>query len=268
VHSLREVVDNGRRSLGEHRLSVVGVLALLVPFALALALVPFRGTFANAAAALTFLAVITAIAILGSRLCGVLAIMSSAIWFDYYLTRPYDRLTISHRPDLETAICIVVVGLCVNELAAANRRWFRRASQESDYVRTMHEMAVIVRGDFSVDQVTEFTRHCLSQVLMLRECTFEPVSSDLPFARIVADGTVVHVGLQWPTKELGLPGPHAEILAQWRGATYGRFVLTPTPGQSVSLDRRVVAVALATLAAGAFASERRSVSPSGTSDDT
>jgi len=268
VGSPLEVVATVRRGLREHRLSVVGVAALLVPFGLALALVPFRGTFANTAAALTFLAVITAIAILGNRLCGVLALASSAIWFDFYLTKPYDFFTISHRPDLETTICIVAVGLIVNELAAANRRSYRRASQESDYVRATHQMAVMVGGDVMVAQVIEFACQCLRDVLMLRECTFESTPSGLPYARIIADGTVVHVGLQWPTKELGIPGPRAEILAQWRGEAFGRFVLTPTPGEPVSLDRRVVAVSLANLAAGALANERRGATHPSSSDDT
>jgi len=247
---------------------MVGVAALVAPLILALVLVPFRGTFANTAAALTFVAVITAVAIVGNRASGVLASASSAIWFDFYLTKPYDMLTISHRSDLETTICIVVVGLCVNELAAANRRSYRRASQESDYVRTMHEMAIMVSGDSGVEQIMEFSRQCLVEVLMLRECTFEPGATGLPYARIIANGNVVHVGLQWPTKELGIPGPQAEILAQWRGETLGRFVLTPTPGQSVSLDRRVVAVALASLAAGAIANEHRGAAHLDANGDT
>ena len=111
----------------------------------------------------------------------------------------------------------------------------------------------MVSQDFAVEQVMEFARRGLREVLQLRDCTFEPVPSGLPYARIIANGTVVHVGLQWPTKELGIPGPQAEVLAQWRGETLGRFVLTPTPGQPVSIDRRVVAVSLATLAAGALA---------------
>jgi hypothetical protein len=257
-----------RAVLRERRAAILTVSALVAPYVLAVALVPFRGTFANTAAALLFVAVIASIALLGNRVSGVLATLSSVIWFDFYLTRPYDRLTISHRPNLETALCIVVVGLFVNELAAANRRSFRRANEESSYVRTMHGMAVMASGDFSVDEVTAFARQGLCDVLMLRDCTFEPVPSGLPYARIIANGTVVHVGLQWPTKELGIPGPQAEILAQWRGETFGRFVLTPTPGQPVSLDRRVVAVALASLAAGARAGERRRVSHPGLSDDT
>ena len=51
--------DTVRRELHERRLVVVGAAALVVPYGFALVLVPFRDTFANAAAALTFVAVIT-----------------------------------------------------------------------------------------------------------------------------------------------------------------------------------------------------------------
>jgi hypothetical protein len=262
------VVGSLARTIREHRTLVAGAVAVVAPFALAVGLVPLRHSFADTAAALTFVAVIAAVAILGNRISGLVAITSSAVWFDFYLTRPYDRLTIIHRLDLETTICIVVVGLVVNELAAANRRSYLRASLESDYVKTVHKLAVIVSEEFEVDRVIEFTLQSLVQMLMLRECTFERLASGLPFARIVGDGTVVHVGLQWPTKELGIPGPQAEIVAQWRGVSFGRFVLTPTPGQSVSLERRVVAVALASLAAGAIASDGRNATVARSIDDT
>jgi hypothetical protein len=256
------------RSVRERRGAAAGTLALVAPFVLAVSLASFRGTFTTTAAALTFVAVIAAVSILGSRVSGLLATASSAIWFDFYLTKPFDRLTISHRPDLETTICIIVVGLCVNELAGANRRSYRRAGQKSNYVTTVHELAVMVSGDFTLEEILRFAEQSLREVLLLRECTFERVETGLPYARIVAEGSVVHVGLQWPTKELGIPGPRAEILAQWRGRSYGRFVLTPSPGEPVSLDRRVVAVSLASLVAGALATERRPANQAASSENT
>ena len=77
--------------------------AVIAPFIVAAVLVPFRGTFANTAAALTMVIVITAIAVIGLRLAGIVASASAALWFDFFLTRPYDRfVVIGHRPDLET----------------------------------------------------------------------------------------------------------------------------------------------------------------------
>ena len=46
-----------------------------------------------------------------------------------------------------------------------------------------------------------------------------------------------------PPSRLGIPGPEAEIVARWRGRALGRFVLTPTPGDPISQERRAVACA-------------------------
>jgi len=66
--------------------------------------------FANTAAALTMVIVIVAVAVIGPRPAGIVASASAALWFDFFLTSPYDRFAISHRPDLETTIAIFVVG--------------------------------------------------------------------------------------------------------------------------------------------------------------
>ena len=80
------------------------------PLVVAAIMAPFRGSFANTAAALVMVGVIIAVAVIGNRSAGVVASASAAVWFDFFLTRPYDRFAISHRPDLETTIAIFVVG--------------------------------------------------------------------------------------------------------------------------------------------------------------
>jgi hypothetical protein len=53
--------------------------------------------------------------------------------------------------------------------------------------------------------------------------------------------------------DMGLPGKEVDLLVQWAGRTFGRYVLVPTPGLPLSLDRRLVAVALADQVAAAMA---------------
>ena len=103
--------------------------ALFAPLVLCAALVPVRDSFATTAAALVLVALIAAIAILGNRPAGVVAAASSSIWFDFFLTRPYERLAISHRDDLETTISLFVVGIIVTELAARSRHHRQVAAQ-------------------------------------------------------------------------------------------------------------------------------------------
>jgi hypothetical protein len=63
--------------------------------------------------------------------------------------------------------------------------------------------------------------------------------------QIQKDGGVLLGGKVWQVESMGLPGPELELPVQGRGRTEGRFVLTPTPGYPVSLERRVVAIAIA-----------------------
>ena len=244
--------------LREHRTVLALLAALLIPLGVASVLVPFRGSFANTAAALVLVGVIEAIAIVGNRAAGVLASISAALWFDFFLAPPYLRFTISHRPDLETTICILVVGVIVTELAARSRHHRRRASAEKDYVAMVNELTTMAAGSAAASQIVEQATSSLVELLDLRSCRFEVIPVDPPLARIQSNGAVVHVGLHWPVDEIGIPGPEAEILAEWRGRVMGSFVLTPTPGLAVSVEQRVVAASLAQIV-GATLSDRRLV---------
>jgi hypothetical protein len=225
-----------------NRVSVVA--ALTGPVVVGAVLVPFRSSYASTAAALTMVAVIALLAVLGNRVAGVVASISGALWFDFFLTRPYDRFAISHRPDLETTIAILIVGLIITELAARSRHHWRAASDSTQYVSMIHSVAELAAASVPVGVVIEEACNSLVKLLSLRSCRFDRFLSDPPLARIQSNGEVVNVGMQWPAREIGIPGPESEILAQWRGQVQGRFVVTPTRGAPVTLEQRIVAVAL------------------------
>jgi K+-sensing histidine kinase KdpD len=227
-----------------NRTRLVILAGAVVPMAVAALLVPFRGTFAGTAAALVMVIVIVAVAVSGDRMSGVIASGSAALWFDFFLTRPYDRFAISHRPDLETTIAIFVVGVVVTELAARSRQHWRSANSSTAHVAMIHGVAVLAADSAPVASMIDQTNESLVQLLSLRACRFDRTMSDPPLAQIQSNGDVAHVGLRWPAKEIGLPGPEVEILAKWRGRVVGRFVVTPTPGVTVSLEQRIVAVAV------------------------
>lgn len=236
-----------------NRLSIAA--ALIVPLVLAVILVPFRGSFAVTAAALVMVVVILAVAVTGNRIAGVAASASAAAWFDFFLVRPYDRFTISHRSDIETTIAILVVGVLVTELAARSRRHWQAANSSTTYVSMIHGVAVLAANSVPVSEILEHSNESLAQLLSLRACRFDRALYDPPLARIQSNGDVAHVGMRWPVREIGLPGPEAEILATWRGRVVGRFVLTPTPGVSVTLEQRIVAVAIADVVAAYLVGE-------------
>ena len=243
----RREVKRAAKYFRRHRARLASLAGLLLPLGLSAGFVPFRHSFTNVGAALCLVALIEAIAILGDRLSGVVATLSAAIWFDFFLTPPYERFTISHRPDLETTISIVVIGVIVTEVAARSRRHRRAAGEESRFVAMLHDVTELCVGSTKASKVTQYVADSLVELLGLRACHFETESSGPPPAQIRSGGNVIHVGLQWPTQDIGIPGPEAEVLCQWRGETLGRFVLTPTPGLAISRERRVVAVSMANL---------------------
>jgi Domain of unknown function (DUF4118) len=220
-------------------------------------LVPFRTSFTNAGAALIMAAVIVALSLGSTRFTGLVASVFSAVWFDFFLTRPYDELSISHRPDVETTICLLVVGLMVSELAARRRHLLRVSSEEEHYVAMVRELTDLAQN--SPKTLIERADDMLIEVLDLRACRFEAQPSDPPMARVLSSGEVVHVGVHWPVNAMGIPGPEAEIAAEWRGRFLGRFVITPTPGVAISEERRAAAALLATVVASGLATASESI---------
>ncbi len=230
--------------------TVAGVIA---PLAVASALIPVRGDYASPAAALTLVVVVAAAAVVGPRSAGVLASLSAALWFDLFLTRPYERLTISHGPELETTIAIFVVGILITELAARSRHHWRAANEAYQFVTTIRDVAESGAVGARSVEVVERARVALVELLGLHGCRFDAQLESPPLARIEPSGEVIHVGLVWPTGDIGLPGPECEVVARWGGRTLGRFVLTPTTGHALSRERLVTAVSVVAAASAALA---------------
>lgn len=138
-----------------HRDVIALVAALVLPLGIAVILVPFRSSFANTASALVLVAAIVAVAVTGNRFTGIVATVSATLWFDLFLTRPYGRLAISHRPDIETAVSLFVVGVIVTELAARNRYHYEAAAEESDYVALIYGLSELVASGAPAQEVIE-----------------------------------------------------------------------------------------------------------------
>jgi len=228
-----------------HRDLIAGLAAVVVPLVVAAALVPLRQSFASTAAALVLVAVVVAVAANGSRFAGWVAAVSASVWFDFFLTRPYERFAISHRPDIETAISLFVVGIAVTELAARGRHHRLVATEESDHVALLYDLSELVAAGAPLDDVVERANAALTELLHLRQSRYVHGTTDSPRTRIDHDGHVFLGQLRWGVHQMGLPGKELDLVVQNRGVALGRFVVVPTPGWPVPLERRVVAVAVA-----------------------
>jgi len=242
--------------LTRDRLAVLAGLA--APLALAVVLVPFRASFPNTDAALAMLLVVVAVAANGDRLAGVLAAASTAVWFDFFLTRPYERFTITRRTDIETTVLLLVIGVAVTEVAVWGRRHYVIASRRAGYLDGISNAARAVAAGSSgpalIDQVSSQLAHLLS----LRSCVFQYGVAGLGrTARLHRDGSVTFGELRWAADGEGLPaGTDVELLVEGGGIFQGRFLMTPAPGARPALERRLLAVAFADQVGAALASSR------------
>jgi K+-sensing histidine kinase KdpD len=229
----------------EHRNALSVIAALALPLGVAALLIPFRSVFANTAAALVLVPLVVAVATIGNRAAGIVATVSATLWFDVFLTRPYERLAITHRPDIETAVCLFIVGVVVTELCARNRHHHQVAVEEADYVGLIYGFSELAASGSSAEDVIEHGRRELVRLLDLKACRYDGSQSEKPMHRLDHDGHVRFGGTVWGVENIGLPGPELELLVYAQGDTRGRFVLTPTPGRPVSFQRRLVANSIA-----------------------
>jgi K+-sensing histidine kinase KdpD len=232
---------------------IVVLAGLMLPCAVSALLVPFRSSFPNPDAALVLVVVVVAVAANGYRPAGWIAAISTAVWFDFFLTKPYERFTITRHTDIETTVLLLVVGIAVTEIAARNRKHKTTAVEEANFVARIHSAAVAVATGESATFVVMQVAAQLIDLLFLRDCRFDPAASDKHGAYMTQDGDVFIAGMRWGVEQMGLPGSEVELTVEYQGRFFGRYVMVPTPGKPVSQERRVVASALADQVGAALA---------------
>ena len=189
------------------RRDTLAVLAgLAAPLALAALLVPFRASFPNTDAALALLLVVVAVAANGYRLAGILAAVSAAVWFDFFLTRPYERFTITSRADIETTVLLLVIGVAVTEIAVWGRRQHAAASRRAGYLAGINAAAQAVAAGGSPSALIDQVTGQLTRLLSLESCRFQYGVAGLGQpARMRHDGTVIAADRPWNVDAEGFP---------------------------------------------------------------
>jgi K+-sensing histidine kinase KdpD len=230
--------------LSRDRLAVVA--ALVAPLALTVILVPFRTSFPNTDAALALVLVVVAVAMNGYRLAGYLAALSAAIWFDFFLTRPYETFNITRRADIETTVLLLVIGVVVTELAVWARREHAAASRRAGYLDGINAAAHAVAAGSSPSGLIEQVSSRLTELLSLRTCTFQYGRAGLGRpSRLRNDGRVVTDHRTWDAAEALPDDTDIELLVENRGVLQGRFLMRANSGALPTLEQRLVAIALA-----------------------
>ncbi|WP_371614001.1 DUF4118 domain-containing protein [Streptomyces sp. NBC_00454] len=231
-----------------HRLHDRAVLlaALVAPFLVALALVPFRGDLSATNEALIMVVAVVAVAALGTRAAGALAALSAAGWFDFFLTRPYQRFAIADGDEIQTAVLLLVVGLIVSQLAVRVRRLQTVVVTDAAHLSSLQGAARLAEDGGSPEAVVEYVRRELVGLLGLRGCRFEYGSLMGRLPRLERDGSLWLRRGGRITQYADWPDGETELRAVGGGHYYGRFLLDPLPDRPLPPEEaRLVAVALA-----------------------
>ena len=194
--------------------------------------------------------------LIGSRIAGALAAVSSFAWFDFFFTRPYERFSIASAADVTTAILLLLVGLAVSQIAARARQMRVLAITDAGYLELIRRAGELSSSARSPDAVVDHVREALVGLLGLQSCRFEYGSLLGQPPRLEPDGTVLAGHRHWNVDEFGFPPGEIELRAFGNGQYFGRFMLTPEPGAKPSLQARLVAVTLADLTGRALSSSR------------
>lgn len=229
--------------------SVLLPVAALVPLALCAILSVWRESVTSATAVLVLVAVVVAAAATGDRLAGVIAALSSAVWFDFFLTEPYLRLTINDANDVEATVLLLVIGTLVTEVALWGRRQQSRASRRAGYLDGLLGTAELVLAPTgSVQDLVDQVGDRIADVLGAARCRFVAgASHDAQMAVLDHDGTVTRLGRTLDVERDGLPTDDETVLLVRRnGDVVGHFVITSAADVArPSLEQRRVAVLLA-----------------------
>ena len=90
----------------------------------------------------------------------------------------------------------------------------------------------------------ESVRDELTQLLSLRTCDFEQPPFGVPLPRLERNGSIDTPHRRFARGEFTLPEEGVEIPVLGRGRQLGRLVLLPEPDVGVSIEERVVAIAI------------------------
>jgi hypothetical protein len=210
----------------------------------AAALVGVQGHVAVENVALVLVLVVMLGAVMGGRRAGVVSAVVAALSLDFFHTRPYNSLKVSHAEDVQSMLLFLAVALAMAEIVVRADR-IRAATQvQREEIVRLHRVAELAASDQPVDDLISALCAELINSLRLQDCAYEPAPFSYDLPAMEASG-VVAGSLHRFTRE-GFELPHERLVLRviTGGRTVGRFVLTPTPGAGVSMDRRRVAVAL------------------------
>jgi hypothetical protein len=227
--------------------------AITVPFVAAWLMVPLRAHTQASNLALVMVVVVAAAAVPGFRVPAIAAGVSAGVWFDFFLTRPYQTFSIQRSEDIQTAVLMTIVAALVGAIASRRRQAGEMSQQSGDEVVGLYVTAQMLSAGFRPAMVLETIAEQLRALLFVSRCEFDPGRPSAFEPIINRAGELEWRGLPWSLARQGWPAVAVSLPVDSAGQPAGRFLLTgPATGGPVTFDRLLTALALADLAGAAL----------------
>jgi K+-sensing histidine kinase KdpD len=214
--------------MSRHRSWLIAAAAI-TPLLAGAVLAAFRDNVTAATAALVLVLVVVAAAATGDRVAGLVAAVSSGVWFDVFLTEPFGQLTIKNPEDIEVTVLLVLVGVAVTEVALWGHRQQARASRRAGYLEGVFGTSrIIADPQPSPEALIDHVARQIVEVLDIDDCRFVPGAAPGPQdATLDHEGQVTRRGYPLNVDRDGLPIDESIGLVVGQGAVcHGQFVLT------------------------------------------
>lgn len=223
--------------------------AVAVPLLTCVVLYTVRDSITAATSVLVLVLWVVAAAATGDRLAALMAALSGAASFDFFLTAPYLTFRISDGDEIEAAVLLVLISVAVTEIALWGHRQQARAARRSGYLDGVVEVArSVTEADTPVRTLVEVVGGQIADVLGVDEARYvEGPLRDDRVAVLDHHGVLTRGGHPVDVDRVGLPtDEYVAILVRHGGAVAGHFLLTSASQVSrPSAEQRRVAVVLA-----------------------
>jgi K+-sensing histidine kinase KdpD len=114
---------------------------------------PFRETIGLENVVILYLLVVVAAAGIGGRAAGMVAALSAALCYDYFLTTPYNSLVIDSLAQVITVALLVATGIVVSIGGRVRRRSSARAGAHANAIRLLHRVTETAAASGAVERV-------------------------------------------------------------------------------------------------------------------
>jgi len=208
-------------------ISTLRVAAVVVPIGVGGLLLLANGVVSSPAAALILVLAVVGAAATGDRTTGVLAALSGAVAFDFFLTAPYLDLHIANAEDIELAVLLLLVGLAVNELALWGRRQHASASERAGFMYGVLEAADLSARGISVSETVDAVSGHIRRTVGAEEVAYESGAPSLDCPVVQRDGSVTFRGVPLNVIAHGLPADRYTAVPVIQGErTVGHFLMS------------------------------------------